>query len=154
MDIHIYFWYSHISVAQSHEYEYRSPPGKPCIWHRSVHVEGWCVHTTGYIWIEYRILFFVPRFQHVGLHLACRCFVLSFYRRSARHVDHDEAPRRKLFLTYTSPVHYNAVQRADTASLQAAEPWNFDIYFIYISMYLYMYIYIHIYLYICVCVYT
>ena len=39
--------YSRIPVAQPQEYEYRIPPGEPCICHGYAHIQGECIHTTG-----------------------------------------------------------------------------------------------------------
>ena len=38
---------SRIPVAQAHEYEYRIPPGPPCICHGYVYIQGECIQKTG-----------------------------------------------------------------------------------------------------------
>jgi len=36
------------------------------VYDMDTYIQGECIHKTGYICIEYRILFLVPRIQHVG----------------------------------------------------------------------------------------
>jgi len=36
------------------------------MWQGYVHIQGESIHETSWLWIEYRILFLVPRIQHVG----------------------------------------------------------------------------------------
>jgi len=38
--------YSRIPT-QPHEYEYRIPPGEPCIRREHVHIQGYCIHKSG-----------------------------------------------------------------------------------------------------------
>ena len=58
--------YSRNPVAPPHEYQSRIPPGEPCIRQEHVPIQGYCVHKTGGICIECRILVFAPHIQHVG----------------------------------------------------------------------------------------
>jgi len=39
--------YSRIPGTQPHEYQYRIPPGEPCIRQEHVHMQGYCIHKTG-----------------------------------------------------------------------------------------------------------
>jgi len=66
--------YSHIPGTQPHEYESHIPPGEPCSKQEHVPIQGYCMHTTGSIGIEYRRLCFPPHIQHVGCkYLGCAC---------------------------------------------------------------------------------
>jgi len=58
---------SHWVNPSAQECEFRITPGWPCKWHGYVHIQDNCIYKTGQIWIRYRILFFTPRIQRVGL---------------------------------------------------------------------------------------
>jgi len=43
----------------------------PVIWHGYLHMQGQCIHKTGWLWIEYRIPFLALRIQHVRVNPMC-----------------------------------------------------------------------------------